>query len=1007
MADKEENGTKSDATSSENLISVTTKEISDDQADSRAPIADEGATSNEDPPSNQFNMNTVLEPTFAKTATNSDGPSTTTLQQSVTPEHLIASNISESSEAPKASKESETQDTTYEIFEGLTCLGSSTVNAPKSETEAQRVMATMRENSAKAIEVNLSVPSDVKGSVALLDPITGSEICSYPVTRILFCARGNPKAAEKDCFSFSSTYQKTEIFYIHVFQCTNQSLAEKVLKALGNAFRNMDVQNSPNSDQDNPNITSFSFQFDITLDVLEKDEGIFRPVPRESGVFKIRENRFKQFSAILKQISGPTNVNIIKCMGLLLCPGPAQLAKTEKLFPMNEIYFKINNGNKNYEVIGVWNPETLFNVNSINAKTPKGMQVYATLAMDVVFDRVLEPVRLLWDIKLKVYERLEIVPESDRMTRHSESFMIQVKKMPHQEGIKGNYRVTGTQRICVGLSINNTSQQNEDLNSGNSDDETVLSGSGNVQQDCSDNALIDWSEVLTRWTNTKSRPKELIQLVRKGIPEPLRGQVWQMLAGIVENTDLLQTYSHLLTKESPSEKTILVDLGRTFPAHPMFKDQDGEGQSNLYRICKMPEEQAFCVLVKIMYTDGLRDLFRLNFEQLHIKFFQLEKLLEVYHHNLRTYLTITFISKLTPSSIYNKKMLPDLYYHFQGNRVEAHMYASQWFLTLFTAKFPLAVSYHVMDMFLCEGMEVLFRVAITILKHISKELLLLDFEGIMKHFRVTLPKKCLSEEFCSRVLLDCGRVKIDSKKLRKYEKEYYILKELREEEDPVMVLEEKNRYLMRSIAKTRQENESLGQELTILKTIHNQSTEEAKENMSLMNKELTSLQSQYADLDEDKRRLQAEIKEIKELYRDTVAKSNDEANRQTNIVKEYKQICSQLQDRLEKQENVYTKQIKTIKAKILKKYPDLADKVDEEIDSLADENAIGADDKSKSYTELGALEEKFRKMEVDYAHTKLELVAKECKIQELEHQLSGLEVTLAKHGSNWFAKWKK
>ena len=43
----------------------------------------------------------------------------------------------------------------------------------------------------------------------------------------------------------------------------------------------------------------------------------------------------------------------------------------------------------------------------------------------------------------------------------------------------------------------------------------------------------------------------------------------------------------------------------------------------------MPEEQAFCVLVKIMYTDGLRDLFRLNFEQLHIKFFQLDKLLEV------------------------------------------------------------------------------------------------------------------------------------------------------------------------------------------------------------------------------------------------------------------------------------------------------------------------------------------------------------------------------------------
>ena len=34
--------------------------------------------------------------------------------------------------------------------------------------------------------------------------------------------------------------------------------------------------------------------------------------------------------------------------------------------------------------------------------------------------------------------------------------------------------------------------------------------------------------------------------------------------------------------------------------------------------------------------------------------------------------------------------------------VETHMYASQWFLTIFTAKFPLTVTYQIMDMYLCE-----------------------------------------------------------------------------------------------------------------------------------------------------------------------------------------------------------------------------------------------------------------------------------------------------------------
>lgn len=34
--------------------------------------------------------------------------------------------------------------------------------------------------------------------------------------------------------------------------------------------------------------------------------------------------------------------------------------------------------------------------------------------------------------------------------------------------------------------------------------------------------------------------------------------------------------------------------------------------------------------------------------------------------------------------------------------LEAHMYASQWFLTLFTAKFPLYMVFHIIDLLLCE-----------------------------------------------------------------------------------------------------------------------------------------------------------------------------------------------------------------------------------------------------------------------------------------------------------------
>lgn len=49
---------------------------------------------------------------------------------------------------------------------------------------------------------------------------------------------------------------------------------------------------------------------------------------------------------------------------------------------------------------------------------------------------------------------------------------------------------------------------------------------------------------------------------------------------------------------------------------------------------QMPEEQAFCVLVKIMYDYGLRALYRNNFEDLHCKFYQLERLMQVQNLSL-------------------------------------------------------------------------------------------------------------------------------------------------------------------------------------------------------------------------------------------------------------------------------------------------------------------------------------------------------------------------------------
>jgi len=524
-------------------------------------------------------------------------------------------------------------------------------------------------------------------------------------------------------------------------------------------------------------------------------------------------------------------------------------------------------------------------------------------------------------------------------------------------------------------------------------DEPLLSGSGEVSKHLPDELLAKWAEVLPTWRRDGGRAtRKVRQLIRqgRGVPEALRCEVWQLLAGCCHgNEAMLEKYRQYITMASTQEQVIQRDIHRTFPAHDHFRGQGSEGQASLYRICKaysvhdqevgycqglsflaaalllhMPEEQAFCVLVKIMTDYKMRNLFNKGFEDLHLKFYQLERAMD--------------------------EMMGNLSSHFRYLGVECHMFASQWFLTLFTAKFPLNFVYQVVDIFLSEGELMIFSVAISLLKLSRQQLLTFDFEGCLKFFRVQLPKKYTSEEQTDLLIDTAVTCKISQKKLARYEKEYMQVRDvLNLGEDKTVRIERENKKLMQSNMRLEIENDDLANELnTQTNTLETQlqkimsHAENQRVDLETAVNDLRKEREKNTELQNDFHQIKQENVKVKEMYRSDSTSLQEEIKKKNSIISDYKLIVSQLSKRIEEVQRNSQK------------------KVAEEDNCDVTNNSGDRDDKQQQLQ----MKKQIEKLEIQLAQTKLQLVQSQCNTQKIQHELSATQKQLEAHKNNWFHK---
>ncbi|KAK4459931.1 rab-GTPase-TBC domain-containing protein [Cladorrhinum samala] len=139
-------------------------------------------------------------------------------------------------------------------------------------------------------------------------------------------------------------------------------------------------------------------------------------------------------------------------------------------------------------------------------------------------------------------------------------------------------------------------------------------------------------------------------------------------------------------------------------AYALFDEGVGYAQGMNFLIMpllfNMPEEEAFCLLVRLMNQYQLRDLFIQDMPGLHLRLYQFERLLE--------------------------DLEPALYCHLRRRHISPHLYATQWFLTLFAYRFPLQLVLRIYDLIFSEGLSAILKFGIVLMQKNVASLLALN-----------------------------------------------------------------------------------------------------------------------------------------------------------------------------------------------------------------------------------------------------------------------------------------
>eukprot|EP01133_Synstelium_polycarpum_P007641 gene7641-8940_t len=281
-----------------------------------------------------------------------------------------------------------------------------------------------------------------------------------------------------------------------------------------------------------------------------------------------------------------------------------------------------------------------------------------------------------------------------------------------------------------------------------------------------------WNKMMARWSPDGRQPSKLKERARKGIPDRVRGRAWCLMA----QTDSVyklhpSLFDNLVDQTSKSELVIDLDVNRASRNHIYFRERYGIGQVILFNVLKvysnydeeigytqgmssiaallvmyMPEQMAFWTLERLMNKPeyGMRQLFLPGLPRLHQMIYVFDHLMDLY--------------------------LPEVYKHFNELNLGSVIFATKWFIIGYLDTFPLPILLRVWDLIFSEGYNIVYAVALTILKMNEKQLVKKSFEECFTVFNGIEDMNIDEDVFVAQIIKN----KVSKKKIASLEKSYVM-----------------------------------------------------------------------------------------------------------------------------------------------------------------------------------------------------------------------------------------